>query len=312
ETNNNKQITNNKEVASNNQQQETNNNKQIANDKSQITNEEIPEKLTNSIFSLTSANQSAYSNSKPIPKNPKMPEGLVFKVQIGAFRNPIPQDLFKGFTPVMAEDAGNGITRYTAGLFTSFNVANEAKNSIREIGYPDAFVVAFFNGKRININEARAMLNEPNNNLQTSDNNAQVVDNKSLPIAIGTNNNSQTSRTNETETLSTTEEVKDGISKDVRNIDGIFYTVQVGVYSKEITAGQLNNLSPINSERTANGLIRYTSGIYKNLDEANAAKDRIRNIGISDAFVIAYHNGKKITVTQASDLLKKGVETSSY
>ena len=321
--NNYESLTNNKQEATENNTQTTLNSnestennirsgtafteKSIPTQKTETLNTEIPEKLTTSIFTLTPANQSAYSNSKPIPKNPKMPEGLVFKVQIGAFRNSIPQDLFKGFTPVMAEDAGNGITRYTAGLFNSFNIANEAKNSIREIGYPDAFVVAFLNGKRININEARAMLNEPIYTSQPLNNNSQVVDNNSQ----SSNNSLETLRTNKTETTIQTEEVKDGISKDVRNIDGVFYTVQVGVYSKEITAGQLNNLSPINSERTANGLIRYTSGVYKNLDEANAAKDRIRNIGISDAFVIAYHNGKKITVTQASDLLKKGVETSS-
>lgn len=291
------------EETTNNSQQSTTNNQQVTNNQQATNNQqsianidEIPQELTESIFAITSPNESAYNENKRIPKNPKLPEGLVFKVQIGAFRNPIPQDHYKGFAPLMAEDAGNGITRYTAGLFKTFNVANMAKNEIRTMGYPDAFVVAFFNGKRININEARAMLNE------TSTTEEEI----SFTNTANQTNNQQSSNNNQptnNNTPITTEEVKDGISKDVRNIEGVFYTIQVGVYSKPITADQLNNLTPLNSERTANGLIRYTSGIYKNLNDANAAKNRAVNLGITDAFIIAYQNGNKITVAQANELL---------
>ena len=96
-----------------------------------------------------------------------------------------------------------------------------------------------------------------------------------------------------------TEEIKDSISTDVKNIDGVFYSIQVGVYSKQVSARQLNNVTPLNSEIISGGLIRYTSGVYKTLSEANAAKDRIRGLGISDAFVVAYNGGTKITVAEA-------------
>ena len=49
--------------------------------------------FVNDVFVAKST--AAYSSAKPIPVNEKLPEGLIFKVQIGAFRNPIPQDLFK-------------------------------------------------------------------------------------------------------------------------------------------------------------------------------------------------------------------------
>lgn len=293
-------------VDNNNSINETNNN-ESATDK-QTTSEninidEIPEQLTTSIFTITSPNKSAYNENKRIPKNPKLPEGLVFKVQIGAFRNPIPQDHYKGFAPLMAEDAGNGITRYTAGLFKTFNVANMAKNEIRTMGYPDAFVVAFFNGKRININEARAMLNETELTDEISFNTTNNKQNT-------TNNNTSSNEANTVEDI-TTEEVKDGISKDVRNIEGVFFTIQVGVYSKPITPNQLNNLTPLNSERTANGLIRYTSGVYKNISDANAGKERAINFGIADAFIIAYSNGRKITIAEANQLLGENNNTST-
>ena len=268
----------------------------------------IPSVLSESIFVINN-NKAAYSNSNKIPVSSKLPEGLVFKVQVGAFRNPIPQDHFRGFAPILAENAGNGITRYTAGLFKSFNVADEAKRMIRDIGYSDAFVVAFFNGKRINMTEARAILNE---NPVAEESIAQNIspENTSAETNSESGNIPNTTAAEEEEEAPiATEEVKDGVSTDVRNIDGAFYTIQVGVYSKEVTAGQLNNVSPLNSERTAGGLIRYTSGVYKTLAEVNDAKDRIRGIGIADAFVIAYKGGRRVTVAEVTSVLAENIAT---
>ncbi|PCJ22917.1 MAG: hypothetical protein COA97_12705 [Flavobacteriales bacterium] len=305
-------IANNEET--NTEESTINNNEPINNNEEPIVNEptnntvpenidEIPTVLNKSIFIINN-NQAAYNENKRIPISPKLPEGLVFKVQIGAFRNPIPQNHFKGFAPIMAEDAGNGITRYTAGLFKTFNMANEAKSSIRSIGYSDAFVVAFLNGKRINMGEARAMLD----GSTVEEGNFAI--NTNTPTNNNASNNATTNNTTNTNRVNNIEEVKDGVSTDVRNIDGVFYAVQVGVYSKPVTAGQLNNVSPLNSERTSSGLIRYTSGVFKFLSDANAAKERIRALGISDAFVVAYNGGTKITVAEATNLLVGGGSTN--
>jgi len=311
----------------------------------EVTNaniDEVPAVLNESIFVMTAANQPSYNESKKIP-TVKLPEGLVFKVQIGAFRNQIPQDHFRGFAPIMAEDAGNGITRYTAGFFKGFNMANEAKNSIREIGYSDAFVVAFFNGKRIDINRARTMVNgtdsgnqtaltnsidqqtsnenEPqeNNDNQNVETRNDIVDNTELKENNSSEENNNQTINNETqqpiENSVTenvqTEEVIDGVSTDVRNIDGVFYTIQVGVYSRPVTPGELNNIAALNSERTASGLIRYTAGVYKNITNANKAKDEAVALGIVDAFVVAYQNGNKVTVVKANELLGENTFTTT-
>lgn len=274
---------------------------------------EIPKVLTSPIFVFNGNNQSEYSNSNPIPGVEKLPEGLVFKVQIGAFRNPIPQDHFKGFAPIMVEDAGNGIKRYTAGFFKTINMAVEAKNSIKSIGYNDAFVVAFYNGKRISINEARAKLGETvedNNTVAAITNSTQKNNNTTNNIS-NENNSTPVTNTKAPEVATNYEEVNDGVSTDVHKIEGTFFTIQVGVYSKPVTADQLSNVTPLNSEKIANGLIRYTSGVYKNMDDANAAKDRIRTLGITDAFVIAYANGNRVKVSEALEYLKTPENSSS-
>ena len=99
-----------------------------------------PSKVTTDIIKFTAEEVSVYSDDNPIPVNPKLPDGLIYKVQVGAFRNPIPQDLFKGFAPISAEKVRDDITRYRVGYFTSYNVANTAKNQVRGLGYRDAFV----------------------------------------------------------------------------------------------------------------------------------------------------------------------------
>ena len=123
--------------------------------------ENLPPKLDQPIFAKTTSTEvSVYNEEKPIPLNPRLPEGLVFKVQIGAFRNPIPQDLFSGFAPIMGESTDFGVTRYTAGVFDSESVATNARDEIRNIStqYSDAFVVAYYNGSRVSMDEARALI----------------------------------------------------------------------------------------------------------------------------------------------------------
>lgn len=114
------------------------------------------------IFSQLSPNESVYSKSNPIPLDVPLPDGIIYKVQVGAFRNPISQDLFKGFVPLMGEIVSSGITRYTAGIFLDFANADKAKKGIRSLGYKDAFVVAYKDGKRINVSEARETKNDEN------------------------------------------------------------------------------------------------------------------------------------------------------
>jgi hypothetical protein len=88
-------------------------------------------------------------------------------------------------------------------------------------------------------------------------------------------------------------------------VNGLVYTVQVGVYSKRVMANQLYNIQPLFYETTAKGLFRYTSGIYNSLEIANKAKTEIVRIGVKDAFVISYLNGQKITVDEALTMEKQ-------
>lgn len=222
-----------------------------------------------------------YSVAKPIPVNEKLPEGLIFKVQIGAFRNPIPQDLFKGMTPITGETTPQGFTRYTAGIFVKYATADKVKDEIRSMGYKDAFVVAFLNGKRISTIEAVKMAG---------------IDPSSIPSDPVANN-----------TVSPQSTVIEAASaENVTAVTGLFYTVQVGVYSQPVAASKLFNVKPLYSETTPTGMIRYNTGVYDNVPRAIEAKEMAIDVGIADAFVTAYHNGKRVSMSEAVLLANQG------
>jgi hypothetical protein len=249
------------------------------------------DKGTVKIEGLEVVSVNAYNNEKPIPIDAKMQDGLVFRVQIGAFKTQLANDAFKGLSPLNGETAGNGYIRYTAGNFTKFENAGAVKNDLRNLGYSDAFVVAFFNGKRITVAEAIALLNKEG---KTIDNNA--------PTSAGITANSNVPKAN---TLVTQPNLDSQdlvtVTKELEQINGLLFTVQIGVYNRQITKGQLRNLGPIFSEKLPSGLYRYTAGIYNDPERLLTDKRRVVDLGISDAFVSAYLNGKRISFAEGKD-----------
>ena len=245
-------------------------------------------KSTLKVEGLEVINGNAYNNNRPIPMNAKIPDGLVFRVQIGAFKNALPNNAFKGLNPLNGETVANGYIRYTAGNFNKFENASAVKNDLKKLGYNDAFVVVYYNGKRIALNEALAILEREG---KTIDNNASstagITANTNIPKAsVVFPNSPNTAPTPPNELVK--------VSKEIETIKNLFYTVQIGVYSKQVTKTQLANLSPIFTEKLTNGLYRYTAGIYNNGDKVIIDKRRVIETGIKDAFVSSYLNGKRV------------------
>ena len=83
--------------------------------------------------------------------------GLVFKVQIGAFR------LFNlaqyiQDTPGLAAESGGELNKYTLGVFKDLATAEAFRKDIRRMGIRDAWTVAFRDGVRIEMKQAKAEL----------------------------------------------------------------------------------------------------------------------------------------------------------
>ena len=100
---------------------------------------------------------SPYSAINPIPIDQPLPDGVVYKIQLGAFSRPIPANTFRGLTPVSGKSLDGGVIRYFAGLFQMHSEADDALRRVRAYGFNDAFIVAFFNRNSVSIERARQL-----------------------------------------------------------------------------------------------------------------------------------------------------------
>lgn len=281
-----------------------------------------PEVLTMDVFELRETGERV---SAAIAIDAPKPTGIVYSVQVGAFRKPIPADLFGDMIPVMGERAGNGLTRYTVGLFDDFAAANAAKNMVRERGYRDAFVVAYKDGRRVSLAQARSGEEAPPV-LAT----ARPVDATPIgttvtispaatvaPVVVAAADTGALAKYPASaeaiidafkpapEAASYYNDPAAAPARQVETVKGLFFTVQVGVYSKPVPLDRLFNITPLNSERTETAKIRYTTGVYLDMERARTRKDEAVALGVKDAFVTAYLNGKRIPMTEARALIAK-------
>ena len=77
-------------------------------------------------------------------------KGVIFKVQIGAFKQ---KDLskFSKNNPAFQTDSKDGLMKYSVGTFRDYWEADTFKKYLREVGVKDAFIVAFKDGNSVSI-----------------------------------------------------------------------------------------------------------------------------------------------------------------
>lgn len=86
---------------------------------------------------------------------PMVIDNVTFKVQIAAsFKDIEPKSYnFKGLSDISKIKTGN-IYKYFSGNTSDYNKAKELQNKARSTGYPDAFIVAYKAGNKIDVDEA--------------------------------------------------------------------------------------------------------------------------------------------------------------
>jgi hypothetical protein len=101
--------------------------------------------------------------TKLAPAAPEKPGQVVVRVQLGAFRNKLSQNIFNNVPDLVTLKDKDGLTRYYTGSFTDINEAAKHKVNMLLDGFEGAFLVAFKDGKRVSIAEAGAQLSGPEN-----------------------------------------------------------------------------------------------------------------------------------------------------
>ncbi len=148
---------------------------------------------------------------------------------------------------------------------------------------------------------------------------------------------SETKKTDKTTVITSTNEVADTLSKQKifttdtlsQNIDvkpgelndkqlqdiskiavqnDIIFKIQIIAVKNVLPSNHelLKNLTePVQKETGADGWIRYYTGSYKTYEKANQELNKIKSSEMAtDGFIVAFKNGKKITVSDAKTLLK--------
>ncbi len=89
---------------------------------------------------------------------------IFFAIQIGNFKNDVPADLMNKFVSISDIEVNkqpNGNTRYTVGNYSDYASALFRKNElVTNYKLDGAFIIAFFNGRQIDMNEAKELLNK--------------------------------------------------------------------------------------------------------------------------------------------------------
>ncbi len=291
--------TTNDEGSTNNSNAQNDNNTQADNVTGNSGNQTV-KTVSNNDVPYSYVGFDAYTPENPIPVNPTLPSGIIFKVQLGAFSKLIPDNTFKGLNPVVAEKSkGSSYYKYLLGLFQTFDAAQVGKIEVRRMGYKDAFIVAYKDGKRIPIYQARHLISQAN------DKDYQLLAQEEI--------NKIKNRTGPTNTTVTPREVEtmQPVYSSIAKKKDLIYTVQIGVFKKQPKSSYFRGLSPVFEEKTPYGFIRYFTGSFTSVAKATAEKDKIVRLGIHDAFVTAYYNGKRISLNEATNLANQGKTTQS-
>ncbi len=108
---------------------------------------DLREELTRAKAQIKSKNIAASNAGGIVNEN----KGIVFKVQLGAFSN---KDLKQyDNSPNFSAENGNGLQKYTIGVFRDYYQADKFKKYLREMGVKDAWVVSYRDGQRVPIKE---------------------------------------------------------------------------------------------------------------------------------------------------------------
>jgi hypothetical protein len=221
------------------------------------------------VFSMNA--EKKQGNSYPVLTS--MPSGLVFRVQVGVFRKPVPDYFFREFTPVSGERLTNELTAYLTGFFASSTEAMNARGQVRSTGYSDAFIVAYCDGKRIPYQVA---LNYEKQGL-CKVRNKQELESEAWSLMSAA--------------LSASTQVAE-IPKEV------YYTVQVAAL-KTLDNGKLANVPELFYNESNMGLYKYSSGKFNQINLAKARRTALKALGYADAYIVAYRDGIPVSFKEA-------------
>jgi outer membrane murein-binding lipoprotein Lpp len=115
---------------------------------------QLEDQITEARSQATAAKaELAQMQTTPVVNTMDYSKGVVFKVQIGAFKNKDLSKYFENNPNFGGQKSEDGTQAYTIGLFRDYWEADTFKKYMREMGVKDAWIVPFKDGERVDIKD---------------------------------------------------------------------------------------------------------------------------------------------------------------
>lgn len=92
------------------------------------------------------------------------------------------------------------------------------------------------------------------------------------------------------------------IEMDKEVADGLVYKIQLGYYPRDVDTENFHGLFPISGETVTDKLARFYAGLFYSYADAVKGSNYVRQNAIANAFIVPFHNGKKISISTAVEL----------
>ncbi|MFO0434654.1 MAG: SPOR domain-containing protein, partial [Sphingobacteriaceae bacterium] len=194
-------------------------------------------------------------------------DDVVYRVQLGAFKNKISTSVFNTSAGVLELNAGENVYRYVTKGYKTIEEAAAVRADLVIQGYSDAFVTAYKGGKRIPMTQTKATVEKGykedlNENKMFSSVNKKLV---AFKIQLGPNKR----------------------------------PAQVAAAEE-----RFKDLKQLEKQSTTTGNVRFTTGSFTGYDAAEKYRKELEEKGFTDAFIIATFKDELISIQEALELLK--------
>ena len=90
----------------------------------------------------------------------------------------------------------------------------------------------------------------------------------------------------------------DRVDTDIQVVQGVIFQVQLGAYAKNRVDPSLATEDALELQ-DQNGMQKVVVSQFRTYANAERLRDRLKIMGVKDAFVVAKHNGQRVTVPEA-------------
>jgi tetratricopeptide (TPR) repeat protein len=216
--------------------------------------------------------------TSPVKKviiDPEVPDGLIYRIQIAAFRNPVAISYFKGISPVFGfKITGTDRTNYYAGMFRRISDARKALATVKANGFKDAFLVAFSGNKVVSTDRAVQMEKEwGNKSIVTTDNAGPRSASDTIPPTLSFR----------VEVIKSVKPLKEDVTEGIKKMAG----------NRGMNIQQLDD-----------GSIACYVGKFITFESAAKYADLMTRNGYHEARVVAFLGEKEVPVETAKQLFE--------